>query len=140
VNVKKLIEPLCYAILFLGLGCKYYIDDSFDTFVGTLVNESGLPIGDVELIFTQELNFTGYQTGFASSYIYKLTTDQTGKFKFVVPSKYWDNLYYLEVRPPFQFEIDFFGEKEFQNYIQFDSSEKDKNGIVNLGNVKVVKK
>jgi hypothetical protein len=138
--VKKLIGSFLYVLLFLCAGCKFYIDDSFDTFVGTLVNESGLPARDVELIFTQELTFTGYQTGVSRSPIYKLTTDESGKFKFVVPSKYWDNLYYLEVRSPYQFEFDFFGEKEFRNYIEFNSTEKDKNGVVDLGSINVVKK
>lgn len=140
LNVKKLIGPFWYVLLFLCVGCKFYVDDSFDTFLGTLINESGLPASDVELIFTQELEFTDNQTLVSRSFIYKLTTDETGKFKFVVPSKSWDNLYFLEIKPPFQFEIDFFGEKELRNYIQFSSTEKDKNGVLILGNIKVIQK
>lgn len=138
--ISKLFQVGVLSLLFLFTACQEFVHDSFDTFSGRVVDEAGLPLSGVELVFTQDLNFTDFQNPISNSSIYTMKTDLSGRFKFVVPSKYFDNLYYLQIKPPYWFEDDFGGEKEFKNITEATSSERDAFGVVFLGDLKAVEK
>ena len=138
--ISKLFHIRVLSVLFLFTACQEFVHDSFDTFSGRVVNQSGLPLSGVELVFTQELDFTDFQNPVSNSSIYTIKTDISGRFKFVVPSKNFDNVYYLQIKPPYRFEVDFGGEKDFRNFTEAFSSDRDAFGVVSLGDLIVVEK
>lgn len=138
--ISKLFHVGVLSVLFLFTACQEFIHDSFDTYTGTIINESGQPVAGVELVFTQDLDFTDFQNPRSKSVIYRVITDSSGKFKFVLPSKNFDNFYYLQIKPPYKFEVDFGGEKDFRNFIEAFPSDQDPFGVVSLGDLKVVEK
>lgn len=139
-KMRKIDHLVVLFLAFLFNGCQEFIHDSFDTFSGRLVNESGQPISGVELVFTQELNFTDFQNPVSISSIYTMRTDLSGRFRFVVPSKNFNNFYYLQIKPPYRFEVDFGGQKDYRNYTEVFSSERDAFGVVSLGDLTAVEK
>lgn len=138
--IRKLFPVGVLSVLSLFTACQEFVHDSFDTFSGRVVNQSDRPVAGVELVFTQELDFTDFQNPVSNSSIYKIKTDISGRFKFVVPTRNFDNVYYLQIKPPYRFEIDFGGEKEFRNYILESNSDRDAFGVVSLGDLIVVEK
>jgi hypothetical protein len=138
--ISKLFQVGILFSLFLFTACQEFVHDSFDTFSGRVVSESGQPISGVELVFTQDLDFTDFQNTVSNSAIYTMRTDVSGRFKFVVPTRNFDNVYYLQIKPPYRFVIDFGGEKEFRNYILESNSDRDAFGVVSLGDLIVVEK
>ena len=130
---------LVLSLLVLAVSCKEFIDDSFDTFIGIIVDEGGNPISGVELIFTRDFDFSDFQNPKSNSSIYTERTNNLGEFRFVAPSRQRGSFYYLEIQSPYLLEIDFFGEPQIQNYLLIDSSEKDENGVVALGFLKAFK-
>jgi hypothetical protein len=132
------LSILLLALLFTG--CQEFIHDSFDTFSGRVVDEAGQPLSGVELGFTQDLDFTDFQNPLSNSSIYTMRTDLSGRFRFVVPSKNIDNVYYLQIKPPYRFEVDFGGEKDFRNFTQASPSDRDAFGVVSLGDLIAVEK
>lgn len=138
--MRKLFQVGVLSLFFLFTACQEFVHDSFDTFSGRVVDEAGLPLSGVELVFTQELDFTDFQNPVSNSSIYTMRTDMSGRFKFVVPTKNFDNLYYLQIKPPYRFEIDFGGEKDFRNFTEAISSGRDVFGVVSLGDLIAVEK
>jgi hypothetical protein len=132
------LSILLLTLLFTG--CQEFIHDSFDTYTGRVIDESGQPLSGVELLFTQDMDFSDFPNPVSNFSIYTIKTDLSGRFKFVVPSRYFNDLYYLQVKPPYWFEIDFGGEKYFLNFTEASSSERDAFGVVALGDLKVVTK
>jgi hypothetical protein len=135
----SIAKILLFSLLAFAMGCEEFIDDSFDTFTGVIVDEEGQPIPGLELIFTQDFNFSDFQNPKSNSSIYIDQTNDLGEFRFVAPSRQRDNFYYLEIQSPYLLEIDFFGEPQIQNYLLINSSEKDENGVVALGFLKAIK-
>ena len=138
--ISKLFQVGVLSSLFLFTACQEFIHDSFDTFSGRVVNESGQPISGVELVFTQDLDFSDFENPRSKSVIYRMITDSSGKFKFVLPAKNFDNFYYIQINQPYLFEVDFGGEKEDRNFIFVSSTERDAFGVVSLGDLIVVEK
>lgn len=137
---SKLFHVGVLSVLFLFTACQEFVHDSFDTFSGRLVDEAGRPLSGVELVITQDLDFTDFQNPVSNSSIYAMRTDISGRFKFVVPSRYFDNLYFLQIKPPYWFEVDFAGEKELRNFIEASPSDRDAFGVVSMGDLKVAEK
>ncbi len=138
--MKKLFHLGIFSMTLLLTGCQEFIHNSFDTFYGRVVDELGQPLAGVELTITQDLDFTDFQNPVSNSFIYEIKTDLSGRFKFVVPSKYFDNFYYLQIKPPYWFEVDFGGGKEFRNFTEASPSDRDALGVVSLGDLKVAEK
>ena len=140
-SLKKnvIARILVLSLLVLAVNCKEFIDDSFDTFTGVIVDEEGNPLSGVELIFTRDFDFSDFQNPKSNSSIYTKRTNGFGEFSFVAPSRQRDDFYFLEVQSPYFFEIDVFGEKQVQNYLLIYSSERDENGVVDLGVLKASK-
>ncbi len=129
----------CLSLLLL-FGCQEFVHDSFDTFTGRVIDASGQPISGVELVLTQDIDFTDFHKPVSNFSIYTMKTDLSGRFKFVVPSRYFNDFYYLQVKPPYWFEVDFGAEKYFINFTVASVSEQDAFGVVALGDLKVVTK
>jgi hypothetical protein len=110
-SLKKnvIARILVLSLLVLAVSCKEFIDDSFDTFIGIIVDEGGNPISGVELIFTRDFDFSDFQNPKSNSSIYIERTNNLGEFSFVAPSRQRDDFYYLEIQSPYLFEIDVFG-------------------------------
>lgn len=138
--MRKLFHLSILLLILLLTGCQEFIHDSFNTYSGRVVDEAGRPLSGVELVFTQDLDFTDFQNPVSNSSIYMMKTDLSGRFKFVVPSKYFDNFYYLQIKPPYWFVVDFAGEKELRNFNEASPSDRDAFGVVSLGDLKVAEK
>ncbi|WP_026952739.1 peptidase associated/transthyretin-like domain-containing protein [Algoriphagus mannitolivorans] len=137
------IPGFVFSIFFLALllfhwGCREFVDDSFDTVTGRIVDESGNALEGVELIFTDDLDFTDFQRPIAKSPIYKVKTNLVGEFRFVVPSKNLESIYFIEIQTPFLAEVDSFGELELKNHLIVFFANKNESGVVELGLIKVL--
>ena len=138
--ISKLFQAGVLSLVFLFTACQEFIHDNFDTYTGRVVDELGQPLAGVELTITQDLDLTDFQNPVSNSFIYEIKTDLSGRFKFIVPSKYFDNFYYLQIKPPYWFEVDFGGGKEFRNFTEASPSDRDAFGVVSLGDLKVAEK
>ncbi|MHA7130266.1 hypothetical protein [Algoriphagus namhaensis] len=143
--MKGRVKGLLFFTFILSLvlifnGCRQFIDDSFDTVLARMVDESGNALAGVELIFTDNVDFLDSQRLQSNSFLYKVTTDARGEVKFVVPSKNLDPIYFIEIQSPFLAEIDVFGEVEPRNYLRVDLTLRNEFGVVDLGIIKLIKR
>lgn len=138
---KNLKSFFVLAILLFSLGaCQEFIHNSFDTFTGRVVDVEGNPVAGLELIVTQELDF-GPQEPVAKTVIYKVKTDGRGEFRFVLPSRNeysFEKEYYLLLNEPLQF-LDLFGPSLLHRYVPFTIRERDADGVIDLGTLKIVR-
>lgn len=138
---KNLKSFFVLAILLFSLGaCQEFIHNSFDTFTGRVVDVEGNPVAGLELIVTQELDF-GPQEPVAKTVIYKVKTDGRGEFRFVLPSRNeysFEKEYYLLLNEPLQF-LDLFGPSLLHRYVSFTTRERDADGVIDLGTLKIVR-
>lgn len=140
-SLKFVFIAVCFsgACLFL-VGCKTFQDDSFDTFVGVVVDENGKPILGLDLGFTDiyPINLEGVFT--FDKLIYQIKTNQAGEFKFVMPTKMTGDGYFIVIPDSHVFELTIFGSVYSQNYVDARPSDRDKRKIINIGNIKALKK
>ncbi len=125
-------------LLFAAQGCQEFIHDSFDTFQGVIVDQSGDPIPNLRLRLFSESSSLNIFNIPNSSLIYTLSTDNQGAFKVVVPSRNIDNFYLLEVPETFRYDISQSDLVISEEYLQVDSSLKDANGVIDLGEVTLI--
>ncbi|MBA4301502.1 hypothetical protein SAMN03080617_03388 [Algoriphagus alkaliphilus] len=124
-RIKNLL--IFISFLFVAQGCQEYIHDSFDTFQGRIVNESGDTITNLRLNF-----YSG------SSLVYSVTTGNQGEFKVVLPSKNLNYSYRLTAPSPFLFEINQNDFTYTDRDLRLDPSSRDANGVIDLGTVILV--
>lgn len=140
-SLKFVFIAVCFsgACFFLA-GCKTFEDDSFDTFVGVVVDENGKPIPGLDLGFTDiyPINLEGVFT--FDKLIYQIKTNQAGEFKFVMPTKMTGDGYFIVIPDSHVFELTIFGNVYSQNYVDARPSDRDKRSIINIGNIKALKK
>ena len=113
--------------IFLSIvaqGCQEFIHNSFDTFQGVIINKAGDPIPNLRLKLFSE-----------SSLVYSLDTDTQGVFKFVLPSKNFDDFFRLEAPESFLFEINQLDLVYTDRTLRLDPSLRDANGVIDLGKV-----
>jgi len=145
-DLMKLVLKLIYLVFCFSVscifwsGCKTFQDDSFDTFVGVVVDENGKPIPDLDLGFTDiyPINLEGVFT--FDKLIYQIKTNQAGEFKFVMPTKMTGDGYFIVIPDSYVFELTIFGNVYSQNYVEARPSDRDKRSIINIGNIKVLRK
>lgn len=126
-------------VVFLGQACQEFIDDSFETFQVRLVDQQGIPHAGLELLLSQnnpEFPLPNHQQ---KPIIYTLKTSDDGRLQFVLPAKNLDNDYYLEVSPPYVFEVDYAGESIQRSFFSIGLYEKDIDGVVDLGELLILK-
>lgn len=125
LQFKKLL--IFIFLLVFSQGCQEFIHDSFDTYQGVILNKAGDPIPNLRLKFF-----------FESSLIYSFTTNTQGAFKVVLPTRNPENFYTLRVPEPFLFELNQFDMVFTDKSFRLDPSERDANGVIDLGNVILV--
>lgn len=140
-NTLQLKKPLIFVfLLFMAQGCQEFIHDSFDTFQGVVVDQSGDPIPNLRMRLFSESSTLNILNIPNSSLIYTLTTDNQGAFKVVVPSRNINNFYLLNAPESFRFEVNQSDRIITEEFLQFDSSLRDAKGVIELGNVILVKR
>jgi hypothetical protein len=104
------------------------------------VDENGKPIPDLDLGFTDiyPINLEGVFT--FDKLIYQIKTNQAGEFKFVMPTKMTGDGYFIVIPDSHVFELTIFGNVYSQNYVDARPSDRDKRSIINIGNIKALKK
>ena len=142
--MKKILKsPLLFVILLFSLGaCQEFIHNSFDTFIGRIVDEEGNAVAGLELIVTQDLDFGVAQPPVAKSIIYKVKTTNRGEFRVVVPSRTdisFNTGYFLLLTAPVQFEMGDSGMSVLYRYYSFSTAGRDANGVIDLGTLKIVR-
>jgi hypothetical protein len=143
--MKLTLRLICLAACFSGsclfwAACKTFQDDSFDTFVGVVVDDNGKPIPGLDLGFTDiyPINLEGVFT--FDKLIYQIKTNQAGEFKFVMPTKMTGDGYFIVIPDSHVFELTIFGNVYSQNYVEARPSDRDKMSIINIGKIKVLRK
>lgn len=122
----------------MAQACQEYIHDSFDTFQGVVVDQSGDPIPNLRMRLSSISSISNILNIPNSSLIYTLNTDNQGAFKVVVPSKNINNSYLLKAPESFRFEVNQFDLIINEEYLQFDSSVKDAKGVIDLGIITLI--
>lgn len=133
---------LLVSLLFSFGACQEFIHNSFDTFTGRIVDVEGNPVAGMELIVTQDLDFGVAQPPIAKSIIYKLKTTNRGDFRLVVPSRTdisFNTEYFLLLTAPVQFELEEAGMSVLYRYYSFSIAGRDADGVIDLGNLKIVR-
>lgn len=129
-------KPLIFIfLLFMAQGCQEFIHDSFDTFRGVVVDQSGDPIPNLRMRLFSESSTLNILNIPNSSLIYTLNTDSQGRFKVVVPSRNINNFYLLKAPESFRFEVNQSDMVITDEFLQFDSSLRDAEGVIDLGNL-----
>lgn len=118
---------LCYTIgfIFLFQACREFENNSFNTYVGYLMDAEGRPVSGVELFFTNEYpqqDSLVYELPF----IYRQRTNHLGEFRFVVPSRTFDEFYVIWVEQPYLLKYEQFDQQFQRPFINPQVWERDK--------------
>jgi len=131
MRIKSLIPVWCtLCTLFFVQACQEFESNSFTTYIGVLQDEEGSPVEGVELFFgdrfPQEDSLV-YELPF----IYRQRTNRLGEFRFVVPSRNFDEFYVIWVEKPFLLEYEQFNQQFQLPFIYPQESGRDQQeGIV----------
>lgn len=135
---RLLIFLLVISAAYCLQACQEFIHNSFDTIVGTIVDQEGNPVSNSQLnLYTSFIDAASYAEIREEPFL-QTTTNAEGQFKVVVPSKKIDDFYFLVLPSNLLFAVDQFGTIEHRVAFDFYTSVRDSNGIVDLGTLTVV--
>jgi hypothetical protein len=139
LRVTKLLQVIFLACAaYLLQACQEFIHDSFDTFQGVIVDESGNPVSDLRLtLYPSSSAFysTPRQGSGASN---RVITNSSGEFKVVFPSRNLNALYYLVPPTDLAFEVDQFGTLTKVRELLIEPTPTNRNRVTDLGRITVV--
>lgn len=144
--MKKSILIAIVSFSVLAFQChRTYVDDSFVTLKGVLVDASGQPLADQQLIFGHlGGSYSWYAWGslvtieeIKPSRIRAVRTNVDGSFRIIHPDKFVDFMIYRGNSTLFSF----FDEGGFlveQNYLRFNREKADTKNVIDFGRVKLM--
>ncbi|WP_111669796.1 hypothetical protein [Algoriphagus litoralis] len=140
LNIKpsRILAVLVLIIAAYTLkACQVFIHDSFDTFQGVIVDETGNPVPNLRLRLypSSGTYFSGPRQGSGNVVV----TNATGEFKSVFPSRNMDAIYYLIPPSDLVFEVDQFGALTKVTELSIEPLPKDRNRVIDLGRITVVR-
>jgi hypothetical protein len=136
---SRLLLVLLFACAACFLqACQEFIHDSFDTFQGVIVDESGNPMSGVKLNLypIAANNFGSSRPGSLTTN--RMVTNAAGEFKVVFPSRNRNDVFYLVPPSELAFEVDQFGTLTKVRELIIESILRDKNRVIDLGKITVV--
>lgn len=139
VRFSKLLQVifLAYAAYLLQ-ACQEFIHDSFDTFQGVIVDESGNPVPNIRLsIYSYSGNYFGSSV-LGNSSGNRATTNDKGEFKLVVPSRNREDNYYLIPPADRAFEVEQFGSLMKVRELTIPTMLMDRDRVIDLGKISLV--
>ena len=129
--------------LLLSLGaCQEFIHNSFDTFTGRVLDKEGNAVPGLELTVSQDIDFLSGQIPVAKSIVYRIKTNERGRFSFVLPARTdssFENEYYLFLTAPARFQTEFNGVLVTENFLLATDAPRDADGVRDLGVLKIVR-
>jgi hypothetical protein len=119
-------------------GCQVFIHDSFDTFQGVVVDESGNPIANIKLtLYSNSGNYFGNSSQ-GSLLGNRALTNAQGEFKLVLPSRYREDNYYLVPPSNLAFKVGEIGAETKVKELLIQTILNDQNRVIDLGKITVV--
>ena len=139
MTVFRLVQVFLIACTAYFLqGCQEFIHDSFDTFQGVVVDESGNPQANIRLNLYSNggNNFGNPSQGSLSGN--RAQTNAQGEFKLVLPSRYREDNYYLVPPSNLAFKVGQIGSETKVKELLIQTILMDQNRVIDLGKITVV--
>lgn len=140
MRIKSLVPVWCMLCTFFFFqACQEFENNSFTTYLGVLQDEEGRPVEGVELFFGDRFpreDSLVYELPF----IYRQRTNRLGEFRFVVPSRNFDEFYVIWVEKPFLLKYEQFNQQFQLPFITPQESARDEQeGIRLVGSLTLIR-